>query len=88
LNRDPCARRGLRERVTAAILVVAGGTLLTGSALRLVGFVSRLDQHPQLSPAAVLRLLVMPHVLMLTGAGMLLAGLLLLGRKMLERMRR
>ena len=62
--------------------------LLAGSAWRLVDFVSRLDAYARLSPGEVMRLLVLPHVLMLAGAGMALAGVLAMGRQRIERTRR
>ncbi len=68
---------------TVALGVVA---IVVGGA-RTLHFLLSMHTYAKLTPLQIIVLLVLPHVLMLTGAGLVISGIIIVGRRLVVAMR-
>ncbi len=81
------ATRHVPKGLQNVLLMLTGLVLAVTGAVRLCRFISALHLYPRLTPGEVLKWLVLPHALMLLGAGLAAAGLVLLAKELIEQAR-
>jgi hypothetical protein len=77
-------RTPVRQFVSGGLAVAALGVLAMGlGGVRTVVFLRTMHLYTKLTPAQIVVLLVLPHMLMLAGAGLTIAGIVLIARRVL-----
>lgn len=76
-----------KKQPAGAICLVTGGLLMIIGIIRLLAFVHRIQDYKALSAVQLFRLLVVPHILLLAGFGLITAAFVLFKRRAIIRKR-